>query len=73
MAMCELLHHILLVVEMFGLETCASLEAVQMVSNLQSLGVPVQLSTTPATVSSIIGIFLIPALAIFMDRKASSR
>jgi len=73
MAFAVILRQLMLVVEMFGLESCAGLEAVQMVSNLRALGVPVHLATVPGTVSAIVGIFLIPALGIFMDKYASSK
>jgi len=73
MAFAVIFRQLMLVIEMFGLESCAGLEAVQMVSNLRALGVPVHLATIPGTVSAIIGIFLIPALGIFMDKFASSK
>ena len=64
---------LMLVVEMFGLESCAGLMAVQMVSNLRVLGVPVRLATVSSTVSAIVSAVFIPSLGILLNRYAFSK
>ncbi|XP_035826459.1 membrane-associated transporter protein [Aplysia californica] len=72
MSIGKIIRQLTLVLESAGLEANVTMEVILMIANLQTLGVPISLSSIPGTVSAAFGIVLIPGLGIFMDRLASS-
>ena len=69
----KLIHQLALVLEMVGVEASLQLNCLMMIGNLQTLGVPIHLTSIPGTVAASFGVFFLPALGVLVKRCASSK
>ena len=62
-----------LTAEALGLDSNIALELILMITNIQTLGVPIRYAPIPASISAFFGLLFIPILGIVTDRWAKSK
>ncbi|GFS20804.1 hypothetical protein ElyMa_001579700 [Elysia marginata] len=71
--MSQLLWQLALTAEAFGLDACIALELILMVTNTQTLGVPIRYAAAGGSLSAFCGFLFIPILGVASDRWAKTK